>query len=207
MVRPSGAQRHIVLAVIAAACCARAAPAHARSSGTHFLAELDTGALLSGDSGPAATIAFGAGGKLRGFAPRLYLLGTIGCSEYEASPPAAEATWAGIETGTFSDLALGPRVYVPIFGPLRWFGEGLLGASYAAASYAEPGLASALQAGDWLLLGVVATGLQWRFTRALALGVRVAFSFNEAGLTGVARLAGVHDSARTTLALGATWHF
>jgi hypothetical protein len=201
----SGTRRGLVFAAIAAACCAFAARAHA--GGTHFLAELDAGALLSGDGGPTASVALGAGGKLRGFAPRFYLLGTFGVGEYEAAPAADLATWAGSETGTFSDLALGPRVYVPIIGRLRWFGEGLLGASYASATYVEPGLPAPLAAGEWLLLGVVATGLQWRFSTAIAAGARVAFSFNEAGLAGVSRLAGVHDDARTAVMLGATWHF
>ena len=88
-------------------------------------------------------------------------------------------------------------MYLPIAGRLRWFGEGLLGASYASATYVEPGLPLPLRPGEWLLLGVVATGLQWRFTTAFAAGVRVAFSFNEAGLAGVSRMAGVHDGART----------
>lgn len=205
MLRFSGMRRGLAFVAIAAACCACTARAHA--NGTHFLAELDAGASLSGDGGPAASLALGAGGKLRGFAPRFYLLGTFGCSEYEAAPAADVATWAGNETGTFSDLALGPRMYVPIFGRLRWFGEGLIGASYASATYVEPGLPAPLSAGEWLLLGVVATGLQWRFTTAFALGARVAFAFNEAGLTGVSRLAGVHDAARTSVMLGATWHF
>jgi hypothetical protein len=205
MVRWSDMRRGLAFAAIAAACCACATRAQAR--GTHFIAELDAGALLSGDGGPAASLSVGAGGKLRGFAPRFYLLGTFGCSEYEAAPAADVATWSGNETGTFSDLALGPRVYLPIIGRLRWFGEGLIGASYASATYVEPGLPAPLAAGEWLLLGVVATGLQWRFTSAFALGARVAFAFNEAGLTGVSRIAGAHDGARTSVMLGATWHF
>ena len=200
------ARRWIAPAVIALMCCVHAQRACARGTSTHFLAELDAGATLSGSGGPAASIALGAGGKLECLPPRFYVIGTFAASTYTASSSAAQSPWPATENGRFADLALGPRVYVPVLG-VRWFGEALLGASHASATYDEAGLSTELVADEWLVLAMVATGVQWRLLPALSIGLRVAFSFNEAGLIGVARLAGVHDTARTSIGLGAAWQF
>jgi hypothetical protein len=187
-------------------CLARPAAAHARGPGSHFLAELDLGACLSGDAGPAASFALGAGGKFRGFPARFYLLGRFERSEYSATSPAAISPWPGAETGNYADLALGPRVYLPIVGELRWFTDGLVGASWVSGTYVEQGLAP-LSAEQWLPLAAVSTGLQLRVLYALSIGARVEFAFNRAGLVGVERSAGVHDAVRTTITGGVTWHF
>jgi hypothetical protein len=187
-------------------CIAAPTAAHARGPGSHFLAELDAGACLSGDAGPAASIAIGAGGKFRGFPARFYLLGRFERSEYSATSPAAISPWPGSETGDFSDLAFGPRVYLPIVGPLRWFADGLIGASWVSGAYVERGLAP-LSAEQWLALAAVSTGLQLRVSYALSVGARVEFAFNPSGLVGVERSAGLHDPVRTTITGGVTWHF
>jgi hypothetical protein len=189
--------RVVLLVLAAAVCWGCPLRAYARGAGTHFLLEADAGACLSGDAGPAASLAFGAGGKWKGFAPRLYLLGSFARSEYAAN---------SIEHGSFSDLALGPRVYLPIAGPLRWFADAQFGASYAEGSYLEPELAE-LSADQWLALAVISSGLQVRLLQMLSVGARIAFAFNEAGLVGVSRLAGVHDPVRTSITAGVTWHF
>jgi hypothetical protein len=186
-----------LLAAVAAVCLLHALPVQAKRAGTHFLVEIDAGACLSGDAGPAASVAFGAGGKFKGFAPRFYVLGSYGYSEYSAE---------SVEEGGFSDLALGPRMVLPIIGPLRWFIDGSFGASYATGRFLEPELAP-LAADEWLALARVSTGLQLRLIKTLSLGMRVGFAFNEAGLVGVSRLAGVHDPFRTTVSAGVTWHF
>lgn len=174
--------------------------------GTHFLVELDGGALLTGDGGPAVHVAMGAGAKLKQFPARFYLLGEFGASGYGATTPRDFSPWPGSERGEFEDLALGPRVYWPILDALRIYVEGLVGATYASGTYSEYGL-QPLRAYEWLALAQLGVGLQWRFWYELALGVRAGFSFNESGLTGVSRAAGAHDSVRTTLTAGLTWHF
>jgi hypothetical protein len=194
-----------VLVLVAVSAVVPAA-AHAKRPGSHFLAEVDAGACLSGDAGPAASVAFGAGGKLKGFPARFYLLGRMGQSEYQATSSAAMSPWPGAERGSFSDFAIGPRVYVPLVGPLRWFVDGLFGATLASGTYVEQGLAP-LSAEQWLALAVVSTGLQWRLLYELSISARVGVAFNEAGLIGVERVAGVHDTARTTLTGGLTWLF
>lgn len=191
---------------IALAFTAGPATAHAKPRGSHFLAEVDLGACLSGDAGPAASIALGAGGKFKGFPARFYLLGRFGRSEYQATSSAVMSPWSGAESGSFGDLALGPRVYLPLVGPLRWFLDGLFGASLASGTYLEPGLAP-LSAEQWLALAAVSTGLQLRLLYELSFGARVEFAFNQGGLIGVQRVAGVHDSVRTTFTGGLTWHF
>ena len=191
---------------LALGCVTHAAPAAAKRPGTHFLAELDGGVLLSGSGGPAARVAVGAGAKFTNFPARFYLLGSFSASAYEAAAARSVSPWPGSEEGNFDDFALGPRVYLPIVGPLRFFAEGLFGATLAYGTYTEQGLAP-LHAYEWLALAQVAVGLQWRLLYELSLGVRAGLAFNQAGLTGVARVAGVHDEARPTLTAGVTWHF
>ena len=191
------------LLTLCAANHARAAP---RDRGTHYLAELDGGALLTGQSGPAFRAALGVGGKWKGFPLRFYLIGQFGASSYAAEAPAGLATAAATEQGAYEDLALGPRVVVPIYGPLRLYVEGVFGASLASARHIEPGRPE-LYARQWLTLAIVSAALQWRVLYPLSLGVRFSAAFNEDGLPGVARYAGVHDAARLALTGGVTWHF
>jgi hypothetical protein len=174
--------------------------------GTHFLAELEGGALLTGDAGPALRAAVGAGGKWKGFPARFYAIGQFGVSSYAASPPTYLTARAGAESGAFQDLALGLRVVLPVVSELRVFVEGLLGASLASARYMEPGLAP-LHAREWLGLALLSGGLQWRVFYQLSVGARVSLALNPSGLAGVARYAGVHDGGRLALTGGVTWHF
>jgi hypothetical protein len=197
----------VYLSLSVASCLIRAAPALAAPpAGTHFLAELDGGAVLSGCGGPAVRAAFGAGGKFKGFPVRFYLLGQVGASSYVASPARELSGWLGREQGSFYDFALGPRLYLPIIGPLRVFVEGLFGASLASGTYEEAGLAR-LHAYEWLALAQLSVGLQWRLFHEFSWGVRAGLAFNETGLTGIARSAGVHAAARPGLMTGVTWHF
>jgi len=198
--------------VLVTACClawlggaerARAAP---RDRGTHFVAELDGGALLSGDAGPALRAALGVGAKWKGFPLRFYLIGQLGVSSYTADAPPLLAAPASSEQGTFVDLALGPRVVVPIYGPVLAYVEAVGGTSLASASHIEPGRAR-LQAREWLGLFQLAAGVHWRVLYSLSLGVRFSVAWNESGLPGVARYAGVHDAARLSIGGGVTWHF
>ena len=185
---------------------AHAAPALAKRPGTHFLAELDGGAVLTGNGGPAARVAFGAGAKLKRFPARFYLLGQFAASSYQADAPSELSPWSGVEEGSFDDLALGPRVYLPIVGPLRFFVEGMFGATLASGSYVEAGLLP-LEGDQWVALALVSTGVQLRLLHELSIGLRAGFAFNATGLTGIARVAGIHDDVRPTLTGGVTWHF
>lgn len=191
------------LGLLLAAERARAAP---RDTGTHAIAELEGGALLSGKGGPALRAALGIGGKWRGFPARFYLVGHFGASGYVAEPPESRAQEQSSEEGAFYDFALGPRVYWPIIGPLRLFVEALAGATLASANHVEYGRSS-LSASEWLLLAQASAGLQWRLLYQLSVGARVSVTLNESGLTGVARYAGVHDRVRSALTAGVTWHF
>jgi hypothetical protein len=199
--------RHTLLLglVVAVGGAALPSTAAARSHGSHFIAELDGGASLSGDGGLAARLAFGAGGKFRGFPLRFYLLGQLATSRYEAEVPRAVAR-SGVEEGGFVDLALGPRVYFPITDAWRVYGEALFGASFATGRYAELGRPP-LQAQEWLWLAQLTLGVQWRIVYALSLGVHASFAFDEAGLVGVARSAGVHAAVRPSVMGGIAWHF
>ena len=193
-----------VLVLFGASGQARAQPA--RDPGTRFLAELEGGALLTGDAGPAVRASLGFGGKWKRFPARFYLIGQLGASSYVASPPAYLAARSGSESGAFHDVALGLRVLVPVVSELRVFVEGLLGGTLASASYSEPGIAE-LSARQWLGLALLSAGLQWRFLYQLSVGARVSLALNPAGLVGVARYGGVHDGGRLALTGGLTWHF
>lgn len=182
---------------------ARAAP---RDRGTHFLAELEAGGVLTGSGGPAMRLAFGAGAKWRSFPVRFYLVGQLGTSSYTAQAPPPYPTASSSEEGAFQDLALGPRLYVPVWGPLRVFVEGLVGATFASATRARYAGAT-LTAHEWLALLQLSAGLQWRILYQLSLGARASVALNEAGLVGVARYAGVHSDARPSITGAVTWHF
>jgi hypothetical protein len=198
-------RRLIALLGCLAACVAAPSAAHARP-GTHFLVELDAGATLSGNGGPAAALALGAGGKLKGFPARFYLLGRTSVSEYDADASSPASAEPAIESGSFRDFALGPRVYLPLIGPLRWFAEGLFGASDASGTFLEPGLLP-LSAEQWSPLAMISSGLQMRIFYELSLGVRFAMAWNGPGLIGVERVAGLHDPMRMSVTGGVTWHF
>lgn len=180
---------------------ARAGP---RDSGTYGIAELEGGALLSGNGGPALRAALGAGAKWKRWPARFYIVGQFGASSYSADDPAMRGSAA--EEGAFYDLTLGPRVYLPIVGALRLFVEGQFGASLASASHFEYGRSTAY-AREWLWLVQVCAGLQWRLLYELSIGARVSLAFNGSGLPGVARYAGAHSAARPALTGGVTWHF
>lgn len=177
-----------------------------RDPGTRYIAELEGGALLTGDAGPAVRASLGFGGKWKGFPARFYLIGQLGASSYVASPPAYLASRMGSESGAFHELALGLRVLVPVISELRVLVEGLVGGTLASASYIEPGIAE-LHARQWLGLALLSAGLQWRFLYQFSVGARVSLALNPSGLVGVARYAGVHDGGRLAITGGLTWHF
>lgn len=189
--------------------CATGVHAQAAISGdpgTHFLAELEGGVLLSGDAGPAMRASLGVGAKWKGFPARFYAIGQFGASSYVASPPRELAAGGGRESGAFQDLALGLRVVLPIVSELRVYVEGLGGGTLASARFQEPGLGT-LHAREWLGLALLSGGLQYRIFYQLSVGARLSVAFNPTALAGVARYAGVHDGGRLMLTGGVTWHF
>jgi hypothetical protein len=179
----------------------RAPRVAAKDRGTHFLAELDGGALLSGSGGPAVRAVLGVGGKLEHTPARFYLIGQYALSTY-----AADDSHAGSERGVFDDWALGPRVYLPLVASVRIFLEATFGATLASGTYTTAGLAP-LQAREWLALAQLSAGLQWRVLYELSLGLRGGLALQQTGLVGVARSAGAHDLLRPSIMAGLTWHF
>lgn len=180
--------------------------AQPRPSATYFLGELELGASFTGDGGAAGAVTFGGGGMLRGSRLRFYLLGRAGFSQYGDDGRGALGSRRGHESGSFRDLALGPRVYVPLWGNLRWYVDGMVGASHASGSFTTAGGPS-LQAYEWVWLINAGSGFQLRMSRMLSLGLRVNFAFNGDGLIGVMRNAGLHDPVRTAATGGVSWHF
>lgn len=197
--------QHAALCTLGLVLATAAAPDRAQARGSHFLLELDGGAALTGDGGAALSADFGIGGKPPGWTPRLYFIAHGGLSLYGVEDEGVDGV-ALHEEGDFRDIAAGLRVYVPIARELRWLGEALLGASYATGRYTEPGLGP-LEAEEWLLLGLLSTGLQQRVLQELSIGARVTLALNETGLVGVHRVAGASDAARLTITAGLTWHF
>ncbi|MET0390384.1 MAG: hypothetical protein ABW321_30710, partial [Polyangiales bacterium] len=104
------------------------------------------------------------------------------------------------------DLAIGPRIYVPISEAWRVFGEAVFGASLANGQYSELGRPP-LRAQEWLALAQLSVGVQWRVVYALSLGLSASFAFNETGLIGVARTSGAHAAVRPSVMGGIAWHF
>lgn len=198
----------LALATFALATLWPGAAAHAQPAmrpATHFLAELELGAAFTGHGGPAGAVTFGGGGMLRGSSLRFYLLGRASLSEYSAGAAGALGGH-GHESGSFRDLALGPRVYVPLWGNLRWYLDGMVGGSHVSGSFASAGR-PALEAYEWVWLLNAGSGLQLRVSRLVSLGLRANFAFNGKGLVGVMRSAGLHDPLRASLTGGVTWHF
>ena len=192
-----------VLAALGTTSHAHAAP---HDPGTHFLAEVDGGVLLTGDGGPALRAALGAGFKLHRTPLRLYLIGQFGVSSYVAEPSPVVAASGRTEQGAFEDFGLGPRLLLPVYGPVRVYAECVVGTSLASARQVAADRPD-LYARQWLGLVQLSSGLQWRVLYPLSLGIRFSAAWNADGLAGAARYAGVRDDLRLSLTAGGTWHF
>ncbi|MBW2733313.1 MAG: hypothetical protein JRH20_13065 [Deltaproteobacteria bacterium] len=176
---------------------------------THFIAELNGGSTTFGGGGPIFSALLGAGGKLRGFPPIFYLIGE---ATYAASQESGGIPTTGVgyrDERNAWDLLWGPRIYLPIFGPVRLFGEVLIGASHVTAHFSRDGQPT-VAADDWLLLTRLGVGLQVRLFHYLSVGGRFQASVAQRGLDAYRSAldsAGVSPSMRTTATATVTWHF
>lgn len=174
--------------------------------GTHFIAEVSGGATTLGSGGLALEGVLGVGGKLRGFPPRFYLIGE---AAYNSGTLSSATPLAGVsyrDERTYRDLAGGLRVYLPIYGPVRIFADGLIGGSHVAASLDRQGLAARTAEG-WLPLFALAGGLQVRIFRFLSVGMRAKFVLTDDDVAGLRQVVAAESPLRATVTAGLTWHF
>lgn len=181
-------------------CLQRAAP------GTHFIAEISGGATTLGSGGLALEGVLGIGGKLRGFPPRFYLIGE---AAYSSGTLSSATPLAGVgfrDERSYRDLSGGLRIYLPIYGPVRIFGDGLVGGSHVAASLDRQGLAPRTAEG-WLPMFALAAGVQVRMFRFLSVGMRAKFVLTDDDVAGLRQVVGAESPLRATVTAGLTWHF
>lgn len=176
---------------------------------THFIAELHGGSTTYGGGGPVLSALFGVGGKLRGFPPIFYLVGE---ASYSASRESGGLPTTGIgyrdERSAF-DLLAGLRIYLPIYGPVRLFGEAAIGTSHVNADFSRDGHPT-LVADDWTVLTRLGAGLQVRVFHTLSVGARFNATIVDEGLESyneALRNAGTSGTMRTMLTASVTWHF
>lgn len=185
----------------------RCITAHAKPRGTHFLAEVHGGSTTYGSGGLALSAAFGVGGKLRGFPPRFYLLTEVGTSGSTTTGAVAGAGVTYRDERRFYDFAGGLRIYLPIWGPIRLFAEGLIGASYLSANLARAGQPT-LSAAGWAALFQAGAGLQVRLLRHLSAGGRFKMMFgDDDGVGGFREIVGADAPLRSMATVSLSYHF
>jgi hypothetical protein len=177
-----------------------------KRKGTHFIAEINGGATLAGNGGFDVGGLVGVGGKLRGFPPRFYLVGEFAFSTYGNSGTVSGIPKHYHEGNRYRDMALGLRVYIPIFGPFRLFADLLGGATHASGTLERTGLTT-LMASGWSPLGLVGLGVQFRLFHHLSLGLRGKIVFSDDGMQALHDFVATDPIIRTSLSAGLTWHF
>jgi len=175
--------------------------------GTHFIAELNGGGSFAGSAGPTVGGVVGVGGKLRGFPLRFYLIAELAYSSVAQNGTLSSGALDFHEERSYRDLALGLRVYAPVYGPLRLFVDAMGGGSHVAALVERDGL-TALSSRNWTGMGLLAAGLQLRLFHHLAIGLRakVVLAGGDA-LDGLREVLSVETPTRTSATAGLTWHF
>ncbi len=140
--------------------------------GTHVLVEGGGGVTATPGFGLSLGGVLGVGGKLVGFPLRFYGVAEVG---YATASPAGELQSGASfgESRTHFSLALGLRIFVPVFGPLRLFAEGLGGAALSQATLERHGGGAALSASEWQPAATVGAGMQVRVLHELSLGLRL----------------------------------
>jgi hypothetical protein len=174
--------------------------------GTHFIAEINGGGSFTGNVGPAVGGVLGVGGKLRGFPLRFYLIGELSWASVSSEGTLPSGSLAFREERSYRDLALGLRIYVPVYGPLRLFVDAMGGGSHAAALMEREGL-STLSTNDWNAVGLLASGVQVRLFHHLSIGLRARVVLGGDNLEGLRQLVGTDTPTRTSMTAGLTWHF
>jgi hypothetical protein len=184
-------------------CVARRQP---RDDGTHFVAEVNGGGTVLGGRGLMVGGLFGVGGKLRALPFRFYLVGEFA---YSGSTDEGLSPSLGIsfrDERSRRDIDFGLRIYVPIWGPLRLFGDILGGATYVSASLQRDGLPT-VQSSTWGGLAVAAVGLQVRVLRNLSFGARARFTLTGEEPDGLRATMMAESHKPITFMAAMTWHF
>jgi hypothetical protein len=177
-----------------------------RQDGTHFLAEVNGGGTVSGGRGPMVGGLLGIGGKLRALPFRFYLVGEFAYSGGIDDGISPTLGTSFRDERARRDLDFGLRVYLPLLGPVRLFGDVLGGASYVTTSLERQGLPT-LSGGGWSGLAVAAVGLQVRLISQLSFGARVRFALTSEETDGLRATMGSSSHRPITCMAGMTWHF
>jgi len=175
-------------------------------AGTHFLAEVNGGGSFWGGAGLSVGGLLGVGGKLRGFPLRFYLGGEFA---YSSNTETGASPTLGTEFRDqrgYRDLALGLRVYLPVLGRLRLFGDILGGGSWVSGTIARGDLVERSVSG-WEGLAVVGGGLQLRLVKGLSVGLRARYALTGDELDGLRSAMGVPSHRPASVMAGLTWHF
>jgi hypothetical protein len=174
--------------------------------GTHFLVEVYGGGAVAGGSGPTFGGLIGVGGKPPLVPFRFYLIGELAFSSSgdEGIAPALGSTFR--DERTRGEIDLGLRMYVPVWGPVRLFGDILGGGSHVTATFARRGWAT-LSEDYWQGTVVAAAGLQLRLFTRLALGTRVRFTLLDEDADRLRTAIGAASDRPIAWTAGMTWHF
>jgi hypothetical protein len=174
-----------------------------RQPGTHGVLELNAGATLGSELGEAGGALVGFGGKPVGFPWRFYFIGEVGQAHVRDAGFVAGGEYA--TDRRYWNVAAGLRIYIPVWGPVRIFGDATLGGAYVASSLARPDV-SPRAAGDWYILGAVAAGVQIRVLHQLAFGLRAKLLLTDDGLSELRETLGIASAVPAMVTLGLTWH-
>jgi hypothetical protein len=160
--------------VLTAPLAARAQPVTspdvaAARSGTHFLVQATTGFSCDSSMDLGYSLLLGAGGKLPGLPPRFYLLFEASRATHDRDSSRNAGTLTSSFTGT--DVAGGLRILMPVAGPLRLYGDVLVGATHGEFGLAR-GDETPRESQRWSPLVDLAAGLDFQIHRNFSAGLR-----------------------------------
>jgi hypothetical protein len=173
--------------------------------GTHFLTGIEGGMTVSGGIDFAGALTFGIGGKFVGFPLRFYALGEVGYAGAEHADVVDGRAFS--ESRSAFDLALGLRVYIPVFGPLRLFVDTLGGAAMVNSTLVRPGMTTLESDNEWAWAFVAGAGVQVRLFENLSIGGRLRLLFTDDPLSDLRDQLGIGTPIPVSVTVGATWHF
>lgn len=157
--------------------CADCEPERPRP-GTHFIAEANGGTTGFGSGGPVFGGLLGAGGKLPRFPPRFYVIGELS-QRWSSERGRLDGGIAYEDERQLTDLGVGLRIYLPVWGPVRVFGDAQLGRSYATASYRSDTAPRSTRDAGWINMAQVSVGPQVRILHHVSVGARARYTINE----------------------------
>ncbi len=186
--------------------CKKGACIKKQRPGTHFIAEVNGGGTLLRDGGFSVDGLLGMGGKVPYLPLRIYVVSEFAYSTSYGSGSLAHVPLAYRDERAYRDLALGVRLYVPLWSRLRLFADVLGGASHQAAVLEREELPTREVSG-WNPHVHVAAGLQYRIMYHLSVGVRAKMALTDPDLAGLYSAVGAEVPLRSSLTAGLTWHF